>query len=121
MREAVLAADARRTERRRNGAKKAAVTRASARRRLIFKAATMVAQGQGIRNLSHCYVCGRHLDDPASVERGIGPECWEGVLALVARLIPLTPKADADLRDVQARLFSARPSQPDEQATEPAP
>ena len=27
--------------------------------------------------ITHCLVCGRRLDDPESVDRGIGPVCWE--------------------------------------------
>lgn len=26
-----------------------------------------------------CTECGRHLEDPESVKRGVGPECWEKV------------------------------------------
>jgi hypothetical protein len=30
---------------------------------------------------AHCYVCGRHLTDPASISCGIGSECWQDVLS----------------------------------------
>jgi len=36
---------------------------------------------QKIGPLHHCFICGRHLDDQASIERGIGPECWQDVLS----------------------------------------
>ena len=26
---------------------------------------------------THCLICGRRLDDPESVDRGVGPVCWE--------------------------------------------
>jgi hypothetical protein len=34
-----------------------------------------------------CYVCGRELSDPVSVERGIGPECLAWVKANRQRLL----------------------------------
>jgi len=33
-----------------------------------------VPKGNGI---THCYFCGRPLDDPLSVARGVGPDCHE--------------------------------------------
>jgi hypothetical protein len=31
---------------------------------------------RGFRMASRCEDCGKPLEDPASVERGVGPDCW---------------------------------------------
>jgi hypothetical protein len=35
---------------------------------------------------AHCYVCGRHLTDPASISQGIGSECWQDVLSQIEEI-----------------------------------
>ena len=35
----------------------------------------------GLGPSNHCKICGRPLSDPKSIKRGIGPVCWEKVLA----------------------------------------
>jgi uncharacterized protein DUF6011 len=81
VRAAVLAADARRHERRSRTAKQAAETRQNRQRAKVYIVARRVVVGQGIGPQDHCYVCGRALEDPQSIARGIGSECWQGVLA----------------------------------------
>ena len=83
VRAAVLAADARRHERRSKAAKKGADTRRRRHEHRVAAAAKSIAGGLGIGPLTRCWICGRSLDDPTSVKRGIGPECWEGVLATI--------------------------------------
>lgn len=34
-------------------------------------------EGYSIQHEGRCCRCGRTLTDPLSIERGIGPECWE--------------------------------------------
>ena len=38
-----------------------------------------IPDGYHIEHAGRCGVCGRQLTDPVSIERGIGPECWERV------------------------------------------
>lgn len=32
-----------------------------------------------LRSCGRCQMCGKTLSDPVSVERGIGPDCWQQV------------------------------------------
>jgi len=83
VRDAVLAANARRHERRSRAAQKAAVTRRRRLERRTAAVARRILAGAGIGAREHCAICGRHLDDPASINRGIGSECWQAVLQIV--------------------------------------
>src|SRR5262245_56265657 len=80
VREAVLAADARRHERRSQAAKQAAVTRSHRQQQRVIEVAKRILAGHNIGPRSSCTICGRGLDDPQSIERGIGSECWQGAL-----------------------------------------
>lgn len=40
---------------------------------------TLLGGKMGIRMYSKCQKCGRKLTDPESIERGYGPECWNGL------------------------------------------
>jgi hypothetical protein len=97
VRTVVLAADARRHERRSRGAKEAAKTRQQRQQRRTWQIAKRLAEKQQTGPRQHCYICGRHLDDPQSIARGIGSECWQGVLArvAVAHAGPATSQAPA--------------------------
>jgi hypothetical protein len=86
VRVAVLAADARKHERRSEAAKKAAKTRDVRQQHRVWLIAKRIAENQQTGPRQHCYVCGRHLDDPSSVERGIGSECWQGVLGMLTTI-----------------------------------
>lgn len=80
VRAAVAAADARRADRRRVGAAKAAETR---RRRRALKLYAIVEQlrlGHRYGPRHACVLCGKALSDPPSITRGIGSECWGHVL-----------------------------------------
>lgn len=81
VRDAVAGAVERRHQRRSAGAKRGAKTRARRQQLLINEVADKIRQRQNIGPLPSCYICGRKLDDPDSVARGIGPECWGQVLA----------------------------------------
>lgn len=87
VRMAVLAANARRHERASVSAKKAGATRRLRQKRRVYDIARQISEGHIYGPLSHCFICGRHLDDPQSIERGIGPECWQGVLKAMAMAV----------------------------------
>jgi Family of unknown function (DUF6011) len=81
VRTAVLAADERRRLRRSKGAKKAAATRA---RRQAIKLNEMVRKlslGHKYGPSQICEFCDQPLTDPQSIERGIGSDCWQKIMA----------------------------------------
>jgi hypothetical protein len=81
VRAAVMAADERRHQRRSRAAHKATKTRPVRRDlRTYALAQQLTLNGEPVGPRSTCAVCGRQLDDPPSVARGIGPECWQDVL-----------------------------------------
>jgi hypothetical protein len=86
VRTAVLAADARKHERRSSAARKAAVTRHDRKQKRVWTAANYIREKQDIHTSGHCWICGRYLDDPESINRGIGPECWQDVLTQMQQL-----------------------------------
>ena len=83
-RAAAVMADARKAERlaeaRRRGVKKRQERQAAR----IHEAARRIVAEEGIGQRTHCYCCRKYLTDPMSIERGIGPECWQHVLDAVA-------------------------------------
>lgn len=88
VRAAVTAADTKRHERASEAAKKASVTRQRRQEKKTLEAARRILAGHGIGARHSCAICGRSLDDPASIERGVGSECWQDLLAVVERLKP---------------------------------
>jgi hypothetical protein len=103
VRTAVLTADARKHLRKSNSAKKAAETRRERRDLEIKRVARRVLANNGIGSRRNCYICGRGLSDTASIERGIGSECWQGVLAELTRLSAEQAK-QADIASTSALL-----------------
>lgn len=85
VRTVVLAADARRHERRSRAAKKAAATRSHRRERQVYRIVERISSGHSIGPRHNSAICGRGLDDPESIERGIGSECWQDVLRVITR------------------------------------
>ena len=85
VRAAVTAADERKRQRRQASARKAAATRKRRNERLVHETAQRVARDEACGPRTACVVCGRRLDDPRSVQRGIGPECWQRILDAVER------------------------------------
>jgi hypothetical protein len=83
VRAAVLAADARCHERRSRAARKAAETRRHRRDAQVYAAVKRLASGGAFIPWTNCEVCGRGLDDPESIARGIGSDCWQDVLRLL--------------------------------------
>jgi hypothetical protein len=83
VREAVLAADARRNERRSKAAKKAAATRNRRQEKLVLQIAERIVRGAATGPSGKCVICHRPLDDAVSIQRGIGSECWQEVLSAI--------------------------------------
>lgn len=84
--EAIEAATARRHARRVEAAQRAAGTRRTRRERKVHDIARRWIAGEDIGPRQSCALCGRVLADPESIERGIGSECWDGVLATLTEL-----------------------------------
>ena len=87
VRAAVLAAVERRHVRRSNAAKQAAETRRERRQVKVYAVARRLAAGQdGPGPRRRCYFCSLPLTDAQSIRRGIGSECWQGVLAIITTI-----------------------------------
>lgn len=71
-------------ERRSQSAKRGARTGARRRQLLVYKAAEAL-KNNALTPRQRCRICGRGLEDPASIARGIGSECWEQVLAALTQ------------------------------------
>jgi len=67
---------------------KALATRQRRLEQRIAKIAREYVLGKFIGNLTRCAICNRALSDPASVERGIGSECWPRLLDRLALQVP---------------------------------
>src|SRR5262245_48508390 len=85
VRAAVLAADERRHKRRSEAAKEAAETRRRRTQARVYQVAKRITSGGSFGPKQRCVICGKALDDPQSVERGIGSECWQDVLGQITR------------------------------------
>jgi Family of unknown function (DUF6011) len=85
VREAVQAADERRRLRRSEAAKKAAETRRQRQEKRVYDVANRIVQGQEFGPRNNCVICGKGVDDPRSIERGIGSDCWQRVLTAIER------------------------------------
>lgn len=81
VREAVLAANARRHERRGRAAKKAAATRQQRTELHVYAIAQNLLAGGKLEPRTNCRLCGKGLSDKASIERGVGSECWQTVMS----------------------------------------
>jgi hypothetical protein len=86
VRRAVAAAQERRHQRHSEAAKKAAVTRRERKERSVYAAAQRILRNEKCGPRNNCIICRRGLGDPESIQRGIGSECWQGVLQAITRL-----------------------------------
>jgi hypothetical protein len=68
-----------------DAAKRAAVTRKRRQEKLVLTTAKRIIDGAQIGPRSNCVICGRGLGEPESIQRGIGSECWQGVLSEIER------------------------------------
>lgn len=80
VRAAVAAAEQRRHQRRSTAAKKAAETKRRRQEKRTYDIVQRIGAGERFGPRSHCVICKRGLDDPQSINRGIGSECWQAVL-----------------------------------------
>jgi hypothetical protein len=85
VRDAVMAANERRHNRRSDSARKAAVTRRGRQDKKVYLIVAALKRGEQLKPSARCVVCRKQLDDPESISRGIGSECWQGVLTAVER------------------------------------
>jgi hypothetical protein len=85
VRAAVLAADVRKHERRSVAAKEAAITRYDRQEKRVYAVAKRIKDGGHFGPRKNCIICKRILSDEQSIARGIGSECWQGVLDDIAR------------------------------------
>jgi hypothetical protein len=85
-----------RHDRRSRAAKKAAATNAERRALKVRIIAERIAARQATGPARFCFVCRKKLTDQQSVNRGIGSECWQTVLAQVEQV--LRASSDGDLR-----------------------
>jgi hypothetical protein len=81
--DALLGAIERRAERRSKAAKQAAETRRIRKEKRVYEVARQIVDGHAFGPRKHCYICGRGLGDPESIERGIGSDCWQDVLTII--------------------------------------
>ena len=72
-----------RRERRRESAARAAVTRAKRRQLKVERVVQRYRETGVLTPSKKCRICGRALDDYESIQRGIGSECWQGVLSII--------------------------------------
>jgi hypothetical protein len=90
-------------ESRSKAAKKAAVTRRRRQEKRVYYVAKRIIDGEIFGPRQDCYVCGRGLDDPQSIQRGIGSDCWQFVLDLIGGL-PL-PRGETTTPIITAIYF----------------
>jgi hypothetical protein len=83
VRAAIDGAEERQRQRRSNAAKKAAETRRRRTEARIYQVARRIVDGEVFGPSDHCDLCGRGLDDPESIKRGIGSDCWQFVLDII--------------------------------------
>jgi hypothetical protein len=83
VRSAILGAIERRRIKRSQAAKEAAKTRAKRQELRVYYVAKRILANKPVGPRRNCYICGRGLGDPVSIERGIGSECWDGVLKVI--------------------------------------
>ena len=81
--EAAYRALAAKHKRKSDAAKQGARTRARRQDSELYRIAKQTLIGGETGPNEKCLLCGRHLGDAASIERGIGSECWGKVLAQV--------------------------------------
>lgn len=93
VRAAVLAADARRHERRSKAAKKAAVTRAQRIEKKVYAVVKALLGGGQLTASRTCLICGKGCSDPESIKRGIGSDCWQHILSAMSAMDAAKRKA----------------------------
>jgi hypothetical protein len=88
VRAAIAAAEDRRHQRRQVSAAKGAATRRRRHEKRVYDVAQRIIAGGSYGPSEACVICGRGLDDPESIRRGIGSDCWQLVLGLLEGATP---------------------------------
>ena len=91
---AILKAVSCRKLRRSASAQKAAETRARRTQAQVYEVARMVLAGRHQTPSLMCRICRKLVTDPVSRSRGIGPDCWGQVLAIIEELTTSERSAD---------------------------
>lgn len=88
VRDAIAGAEERRRQRRSDAAKKAAKTRRERQEKKVYELAQRIVDESPwiCGPVTACEICGRGLDDPESIERGIGSDCWQDILKAVTAI-----------------------------------
>jgi Family of unknown function (DUF6011) len=60
--------------------KQGARTRQRRREKLIHEIAAKAVRDEKTGPRGNCIICNKRVDDPASIERGVGSDCWQNVL-----------------------------------------
>ena len=74
------AAFARAHSRRSEAAKRAAQTRKKRQGRRVYEIVAALKAGRKLTSTTTCRCCGKGLDDPESISRGIGSDCWQVIM-----------------------------------------
>jgi hypothetical protein len=82
---ALITANRRQHDRRSASSKRAAQTRAQRVELLVYRTALRLIDGGSLSPSTRCIICRKRVTDEESIARGIGAECWQGVLAAIAR------------------------------------
>jgi Family of unknown function (DUF6011) len=83
VRAAIQSAEARWREYRSQAATKAAATRRRRTEQKVYSVSQAIIDGHVYGPRQHCVICRKGLDDPDSIERGIGSDCWQRVLLCI--------------------------------------
>jgi hypothetical protein len=73
-------------QRKADAIRRGVATRKRRRELKINEIAMALIRGDGIGSQMVCACCKKVLGDPESIERGIGPECWQHVLDMIERI-----------------------------------
>jgi hypothetical protein len=94
VRVAVLRADAQQVAQKTKQIERAVATRRKRQEARIHQAAKLILSEIGISKQNNCFCCHKGLGDSASIERGIGSECWQHVLVAMESGTTETPVSD---------------------------
>jgi hypothetical protein len=83
VRDAIAAAQERARVRRSKAARQAAATRKARQDAKVYEVSKGIVDGNTYGPAASCVCCWKGLDDPESIRRGIGPDCWQRVLKLI--------------------------------------
>ena len=75
--------EARKKQRRAEGARKSGATRKRRAEKKLYEIVDRIVAGHTYGPAHTCALCDKDLSDPQSIERGIGSDCWQRVLATI--------------------------------------